>query len=787
MIRLRLGSGWLSRIGIVQSDGSGSLFERIPQLLDDGPRSARWKPALPIAMAVTVLATTALGFQAVGAANANPGSSSTPDNPPGTQPPQPSRALQQIGTDHLRIRSSFITGIAFSPDGRLIAAGEANAPVPRVSLFDVRTGRLVKLLTPPDRPRGWVQCVAFSPDQTKLVWGETSGEIALWDLTRDRLVFREQLHINGVSDVTFSPDGQIMASGGKDGAVQLRRVTDPRDVVQKLASGEQQPVRQGFTAPPPAPFPVGPLHLAFTPDESRLIAGSGSSATIWIWRLKDGQLVRRIEKSHGTSGSGMVAMPILNCVTVTPDGRRIMSVGQSTKRIEETKLKYGSTNVTMSEIRFWDIEDGRRVADYHGDEDVGFGYGALSRDGRHVAAGDFGRLRILDASTGRVEQTIDLPGCWGAEPAFSPDGTLIAMAIYNTIGLFEVATGRRLHHDGATPEGEFASGAWSPSGDRIVTGHSDGGVRMWEAATGKLLWHKVLAPVISSSGGSARPAFVAVSGDGRLVVVAGRRDDPVQYENGIVAFYEADTGRLVREVPQKEIRWAALAPDSRMVVVATSHGAWGDTHFIGIEVGTGRTRWTNPPADQQAGFVQMAGMHFPANSSFLEAAMRDGNVIRFNGLTGHEQRRFLADGRAPDQQKVGRPRNLFVFTAAFSADGRTMVSSSNEWVCVWDVETGALRRRIRYPNAHGCLLTLSPDGKTVATSEVLYAGDPGEDKIRLYEIETGDLVLTLEPVDERTDILAFSPDGTKLFTGFHRGNAMVWDVRRDQKAPRAKE
>jgi hypothetical protein len=45
-------------------------------------------------MPVMVLATTAWGFQAVGAASANPGSSSAPDNPPGIQPPQRSRALQ---------------------------------------------------------------------------------------------------------------------------------------------------------------------------------------------------------------------------------------------------------------------------------------------------------------------------------------------------------------------------------------------------------------------------------------------------------------------------------------------------------------------------------------------------------------------------------------------------------------------------------------------------------------------------------------------------------------------
>ena len=100
--------------------------------------------------------------------------------------------------------------------------------------------------------------------------------------------------------------------------------------------------------------------------------------------------------------------------------------------------------------------------------------GRCPRDGRRVAVGDFSRLRILDAATGRAERTIELPGSWGRRPAFSPDGTLVAMPIDNTIGLFEVSTGRRLHHDESTPVGNVVSAAWSPSGDRIVTGHDDG-------------------------------------------------------------------------------------------------------------------------------------------------------------------------------------------------------------------------------------------------------------------------------------------------------------------------
>jgi WD40 repeat protein len=435
----------------------------------------------------------------------------------------------------------------------------------------------------------------------------------------------------------------------------------------------------------------------------------------------------------------------------------------------------------MSEVRFWDIAGGARLADDHGDEDAGLGFGALSHDGRHVAVADFGRIRIVDAATGRAERAIEVPGWWGRPPAFSPDGTIVAMPIDNAIGLFEVSTGRRLHHDVSRPVGAVASAAWSPSGDRLVIGQADGFVRVWDAVTGKLIWHKLLAPVIGRSGGNTRPAFVSFSHDGKRLVVAGRRDDPVNGDDGIVAIYEAASGRTVREIPQKLIRWAALAPDWRMVVVATSTGAYDDTHLIGIEVATGQTRWANPPKDQPAGFVMLATMQFAAKSPWFELAVRDGNVIRFNGLTGREQGRFLADWRTPEQQKARRPRDPDMGEATLSADGRTLVSSQMEWIYVWDIESGTMRRKIRHPHQRGCKLALAPDGRMLATSDL------GADTIRLFDIETGELILTLDPGDGRADVLSFSPDGTKLLTGFLRGTAVIWDVRRSQATPRARE
>ena len=212
----------------------------------------------------------------------------------------------------------MITGIAFAPDGKFVAAA-AFAGVPRVAFFDVRTGRQVKVFVPPDRPGGYVTSVAISPDSTKLIWGEDVGNVVLWDLTRERLLHREKLHEQRVTEVRFSPDGTVTATASDDGTINLRRVGNPAEVVRDFVTGEVRPADPGLADRPPARFPAGPFHLAFHSRWDTLgVSGPNASAGISVWRIKDGQQLQQIDKAHGNR-EGSTAALIALC---NGDGRR---------------------------------------------------------------------------------------------------------------------------------------------------------------------------------------------------------------------------------------------------------------------------------------------------------------------------------------------------------------------------------------------------------------------------------------------------------------------------------
>ena len=68
--------------------------------------------------------------------------------------------------------------MAFSPDGRTLAAGDGNG---RTYLWNIATGKPIATLTDPGSLA--INSVAFSPDGKTLATGDESGSVNLWQLT----------------------------------------------------------------------------------------------------------------------------------------------------------------------------------------------------------------------------------------------------------------------------------------------------------------------------------------------------------------------------------------------------------------------------------------------------------------------------------------------------------------------------------------------------------------------------------------------------------------------------
>ena len=313
-----------------------------------------------------------------------------------------------------------------------------------------------------------VLSISFSPDGNTLASGCDDGTIRLWNVGTGDLRYTLKEHTDSVSSISYSPDGNTLASGCDDGTIRLWNV----------GTGDLRYTLKGHRRSVPS--------VAFSSDGNTLASGSYDN-TVRLWDVGTGDL-RHTLKGH-TDGVSSVAF--------SSDGSTLAS---------------GSFDST---IRLWNVGTGDLRHTLKGHTSSVHSV-AFSSDGNTFASGsDDKTIRLWNAETSEPRHT--LKGHTSSVPsvAFSSDGSMLASGSYDsTIHLWDVGTGDLRH----TLKGHtsFWSVVFSPDGNTLASVSQDGTVLLWDVTsyydekeepvqiseiTGPWLW--MIAPTFEVNGAAA--------------------------------------------------------------------------------------------------------------------------------------------------------------------------------------------------------------------------------------------------------------------------------------------
>ena len=484
---------------------------------------------------------------------------------------------------------SYSQDVAFSPDEKRIAVGSSG------QIFDITKKR-------PPIVFGPGSCVAFSPDGTRVVAGDDSGSVRIWD-SRDgsslpalRESVKEESKTDCIFSTTFSKDGRLIATIGTLGRIRLWDALSNAPLAQHAThqyleySARYGGTRYSLALTRDADYLITqgndyvrswdirsrkPLVDArrldrlsvrteiltpFSPDGSRFYTADGEK--VQIWEANSSRLPKTIK--HGGVAMAKFSADALQIVTCDDEGgvrfwnveteqqigktleypRPITNAAQFTAGLNLVVFEAGNDAVVLDAAT--GQESGERIPHNSPVTSAKF-----SADGRSIVTESGDGMRIFDTETRRPRgQTIPIP-LYGSMHLSADHQTILVQGSPaedkpGELRLFDAASGLPLSD---WIRGAFNRGKVSSDNKRIVSISDEGNTRLFDTSTGRA----VTEPL-------GRCSFAAFSQDGRRLALV---------EGKVVSIWDARTGLSLSDplVHPEEIESVDFAPGEKLLTV----------------------------------------------------------------------------------------------------------------------------------------------------------------------------------------------------------------------------
>jgi len=573
------------------------------------------------------------------------------------------------------------------------------------ALDSSRTDELLRLLQEcPEDLRGWewrylsgrtdesvatlpvapYVALAVSPDGTVLASGGRDGIVEIWDIARRKKVAEHTIDAGFVESMSFSSDGGLLAIGTR--ATVDSYVLDARTgaLVLRIPAAEQVKA------------------VLFLSDGVGLVTGS-ADGVLALRSLETGEVLREF------TGSG----DWITALQVSPDGRSL-AAGRNDGALET-----------------WDMETGAPGFRNDGAHESRVSGLVFSADGARLHSSGWDAAVKKWDMEGRQLDVRLAQGDIVRGLALSPDGALLAVATPTSIELRNPADGTLVRRVLGQTKGYGVAFLPGPAdGARMVT-WSNREAKIWNVETRRGAYVLGRHPTLADS--------VATAPDGRWVASAER--------GSTVILWDAETGEPIARRPVETLRIYRLefSPSDRLLAGACHDGA--------VRV------WSVPDGEM---------LHeFNGEQSVVHVDWRDDRVVLGAGAEGELSAWSCEDGELVWALEAGQDGLTSV--ACASGGDRVATGGRDGTVRIWTFEQGKLVRAFAAHEGRVSDLAWSPDGAILASG--------GHDSVvRLWGADDGRPRAELVGHSGLIKGVDFNADGSRLATSAWEGEIRLWET-----------